>query len=251
MNDVSVQSSRRVPGDLRKMASSPDNHPQNNAFFSHETPAHLTTTGHPYKQEAIDTQRLSADRQLDQLMRNLGSISRRHQNEAIPDGEVSDSHWGYEAPGPRGQYIEDYLLPPNGVRTMHSAPDLMQRPNPMPNADPASSFLQDLHPRTTQPTEYARAIPTSSHHSLIQDRGDVSNVPSNSRVLRRVPRFPMVNAAGMQQRPVYDKVPSTGPACTMVGHALSMEFFALQIQAADDTQSVARYGPIPAWLIHD
>lgn len=241
MTGNSMQWSSKVPGELRKIASSPNNHSQGVGFFSQESLEHYVTAGQSYGPQAVSTYAHSADMQLNQLKLNLGSISLHHQNGAIFETEIPDSH-GDRLPA-KGQYVENYQSPPDGVRAMHSAPDLMQRLIPTPNPDLASAFLQIRHPRPTQATEYTGAFPghpATLHHPLTENHGEVSHAATGSRVLRRVPRFPAVNAAGVQHRPVYDRLPGTEPARTMVEREFTMESLTLQRQEVEDPESVAR-----------
>jgi hypothetical protein len=235
----------KAPSELRKIASSPNNHPQSVGFFNQESPMHHATAAQPYGLHAVSTNALSADRQLHQLNLNLGSISLHHQSGTIFETDIPDSHRDrLPATSPQGQYTENPLSLPDGVRLMHSAPDLMQRSIPTPNPDPASTFLQIRHPRPMQATEYVGAFPghpATLYRPLIQNPGEVSHAATGPRVLRRVPRFPAVNAAEVQHRPVCDRLPGTEPAHTMVEHAFAMELFTLQMQEAEDPESGARY----------
>jgi hypothetical protein len=242
MKGESMQWSSKAPSELRKMASSPNNHPQSVGFFNQESPMHHATAAQPHGPHAVGNYALSADRQLHQLNLNLGSISLHHQSGTIFETEIPDSH--RDRLPATGQYTEDHLSPPDGIRPMHSAPDLMQRSVPTQNPDLASTFLQIRHPRPMQATEYVGAFPghpATLYRPFTQNPGEASHAATGPRVLRRVPRFPAVNAAEVQHRPVYDRLPGTEPAHTMVEHAFAMELFTLQMQKAEGPESGARY----------
>ena len=247
-----VQWSQKVPGDLRKVASSPSNRPPGVMFFDSGHLQEPFVTERPlYNRKMAQNQALSDDALFNQLMLSLGSVSFRHQSPDLSETMITDSKSKEAyllAMDPPGPYVDSHQFPQGSVRPMYSAPDLMNKSNVDPSPHLADAFLQVHRPRPVQATEYIGVFPgrpTTPHDPSTPNHIKKVPVPTGTRTLRRVSRLPAVAGPEPQHRPERDDetlgTEPTRTMATMVECGISTESPSLQAQAAEDNEVTSRF----------
>lgn len=224
--------SPRKPQDLRKVASSPNNHTRATSFVDLHGPRNYHAQGQTFYTQVNNTETFDIDTAVNQLGVDFNSISFHQNGDLMLEMELPESN----NTGARllQQQVANHPFPQNIVRPMHSAPDLLQDSN--------VTFLQVHQPKPIRATEYTGTFleHAASTQNLLVELQRESLATPGPRGLRRVPRFSERNAVDtteMYYRPMHDRIQGSEPTRIIIEHAFQMD---LQQQFAEDCPTVDR-----------